>query len=89
MSGDKPFGIGDTFRGSIFLAVQNVFSTAVGVFGYAFLTRAITKADMGIVASLPILSAENIPMFLQGGKDRSRNSLRESVTVTPPYQSQG
>jgi len=41
--------------GSIYLSIQNVLSTLIGVFGYAFLARAITQEEMGAIAGLTLL----------------------------------
>lgn len=41
--------------GSIYLALGNILSTLIGVLGYAYLSRAITQEEMGIVAGLTLL----------------------------------
>ena len=42
--------------GSIYLTVQNILSTAIGVVGYAFMARMITREEMGVVAALSLLA---------------------------------
>ena len=43
--------------GSIHLTLQNVTSTAIGVFGIAYLARAITQEQMGILAAITFISS--------------------------------
>ena len=43
--------------GSIHLTLQNVTSTAIGVFGIAYLARAITQEQMGILAAVTFISS--------------------------------
>ena len=43
--------------GSIYLTAQNVLSTLIGVFGYAFLARMITVEQMGAIAGLTLLTS--------------------------------
>jgi O-antigen/teichoic acid export membrane protein len=41
--------------GSIYLTLQNLLSTLIGTFGVAFLARAITQEEMGILAALTLI----------------------------------
>lgn len=43
--------------GSIHLTLQNIISTAIGVFGIAYLARAITQEQMGILAAITFISS--------------------------------
>jgi stage V sporulation protein B len=41
--------------GSIYLILQNIASTVIGVLGYAFMARAITPKEMGVVAGVTLV----------------------------------
>jgi len=41
--------------GSIYLTLQNILSTLIGVLGYAYLSRAITQEEMGVIAGITLL----------------------------------
>ena len=41
--------------GSIYLTLQNILSTLIGVLGYAYLSRAITQEEMGVIAGVTLL----------------------------------
>jgi len=41
--------------GSVYLILQNIASTVIGVLGYAFMARVITQEEMGIVAGVTLL----------------------------------
>ena len=41
--------------GSIYLTLQSVLSTLIGVFGYAYMSRAITREEMGVIAGVTLL----------------------------------
>jgi len=43
--------------GSVYLTLQNVLSTIVGVSGYAFMARVITREEMGLIAGLTFTAA--------------------------------
>jgi len=42
--------------GSIYLTVQNILSTAIGVLGYGFMARMISREEMGVVVALTLLT---------------------------------
>ena len=42
--------------GYVYLTVQNILSTLIGVLGYSFLTRSISQVDVGVVAGLTLLA---------------------------------
>ena len=42
--------------GSIYLTLQNILSTAIGVLGYGFMARMISREEMGVVAALTLLA---------------------------------
>ena len=42
-------------RGGMYLALQSITSTIIGVLGYALLARVLSKAEMGAVAGLMLL----------------------------------
>jgi O-antigen/teichoic acid export membrane protein len=41
--------------GSIYLTLQNILSTLIGVLGYAYLSRAVTQEEMGAIAGVTLL----------------------------------
>ncbi|MBC7129697.1 oligosaccharide flippase family protein, partial [Candidatus Bathyarchaeota archaeon] len=41
--------------GSIYLTLQNILSTLIGVLGYAYMARAITQEEMGVIAAATLL----------------------------------
>ena len=41
--------------GSIYLTLQNILSTLIGVLGYAYLSRAVTQEEMGVIAGVTLL----------------------------------
>jgi len=43
--------------GSIYLTLRNILSTLIGVFGLAFLARAITQEDMGTLTVLTLIAS--------------------------------
>jgi len=55
--------------GYVYLTIQNVLSTLIGVLGYSFLTRSISQVDVGVVAGLTLLAS-----FFQLLSDYSLNS---------------
>ena len=42
--------------GYVYLTVQNILSTLIGVLGYSFLTRSISQVDVGAIAGLTLLA---------------------------------
>ena len=44
-------------KGSIYLTFQNVFSTLIGVSGFALMARMVTTDEMGVIAGLTLLSS--------------------------------
>jgi len=40
---------------SVYLILQNIFSTFIGVLGYAYMARAITQEEMGVIAGVTML----------------------------------
>jgi O-antigen/teichoic acid export membrane protein len=50
--------------GSVYLTLQNIFSTLIGVLGYAYMARAITQEEMGVIAGVIMLCS-----FIQTGVD--------------------
>jgi len=47
----------DVAYGSVYLTVQNILSTFIGVLGYSFLTRCVSQVDVGVVAGMMMLSS--------------------------------
>jgi len=43
--------------GSVYLTLQNIISTTIGVFGYAFMARMITQEQMGVIAGLTLITS--------------------------------
>ncbi len=41
--------------GSLYLTLQNIFSTLIGVLGYAYMARVITQEEMGVIAGVTML----------------------------------
>lgn len=41
--------------GSIYLTLQSILSTLIGVLGYAYMSRAITREGMGVIAGVTLL----------------------------------
>ncbi|MEM3547184.1 MAG: oligosaccharide flippase family protein [Candidatus Bathyarchaeia archaeon] len=41
--------------GSAYLTLQNIFSTLIGVLGYAYMARVITQEEMGVIAGVTML----------------------------------
>jgi hypothetical protein len=41
--------------GYVYLTVQNILSTLIGVLGYSFLARSVSQVDVGVVAGLTLL----------------------------------
>ncbi|MBS7611074.1 polysaccharide biosynthesis protein [Candidatus Bathyarchaeota archaeon] len=41
--------------GSVYLTLQNIFSTLIGVLGYAYMARVITQEEMGVIAGVTML----------------------------------
>ena len=52
---DEGLSIASVAVGSIYLVVQNVVSTVIGVLGYAFMARLVTQEEMGVVAGVTLL----------------------------------
>jgi O-antigen/teichoic acid export membrane protein len=44
-------------KGSIYLTLQNILSTLIAVFGFAFMARMITQEEMGVIAGLTLLTS--------------------------------
>ena len=42
--------------GYVYLTVQNILSTLIGVLGYSFLTRSVSQVDIGVIAGLTLLA---------------------------------
>jgi len=42
--------------GYLYLTIQNILSTLIGVLGYAILTRSISQVDVGAIAGLTLLA---------------------------------
>jgi len=42
---------------SIYLTLQNILSTIIGVLGYAYMARVITPAEMGVIAGITLLAS--------------------------------
>ncbi|MEM3956739.1 MAG: oligosaccharide flippase family protein [Thermoproteota archaeon] len=55
MPDDEGLSVASVAVGSMYLILQNVFSTVIGVLGYAFMARAITQEEMGVVAGVTLL----------------------------------
>ncbi|MBO3754635.1 MAG: oligosaccharide flippase family protein [Candidatus Brockarchaeota archaeon] len=55
MPDDEVLSVVSVAVGSIYLVLQNVFSTVIGILGYAFMARAITQEEMGVVAGFNLL----------------------------------
>ncbi|MCX8183371.1 MAG: oligosaccharide flippase family protein [Crenarchaeota archaeon] len=55
MPDDEGLNIASVAAGSIYLVLQNFFSTVISVLGYAFMARAITQEEMGVVAGVNLL----------------------------------
>lgn len=53
---DSGLTISKVALGSIHLIIQNILSMLIGVLGYAFMARVITKEEMGMVAGLTLLT---------------------------------
>jgi len=48
---DSKLGAVGIVLGSVYLTLQSIISTTIGVFGYAFMARMITQEQMGVIAS--------------------------------------
>jgi len=46
---------GSVAGGSIYLTLQNIPFTLIGVLGYAYLSRAVTQEEMGVIAGVTLL----------------------------------
>ncbi|MGQ9597666.1 MAG: oligosaccharide flippase family protein, partial [Thermoproteota archaeon] len=57
MAKEAPLTAAGVAVGSIYLTLQNVLSTLIGVLGYAYMARAITLAEMGVMAGVTLLSS--------------------------------
>jgi len=53
----ETLGASEVALGSIHLTLQRVFSTLISVFGVAFLARAITREEMGILSAITLISS--------------------------------
>jgi len=49
------WSIASVFVGSVYLILQNIVSTVVGVLGYSFMARMISQEEMGVVAGITLL----------------------------------
>jgi stage V sporulation protein B len=57
-------------KGSIYLTLQNIISPLIGVFGFAFLARAVTTNEMGVIAGL-LLLLSLVPLLSEFGLNTS------------------
>src|SRR3990172_700040 len=44
-------------KGSIYLSLQNIFSTVIAVLGFAFMARMVTADEMGVIAGLTLFTS--------------------------------
>lgn len=56
MSRDYDLNLAKVAVGSIYVTVQNILCTIIGVFGLVFLARMVTQEEMGVVAGLTLLT---------------------------------
>mgnify|MGYP005843575409 CR=1 FL=1 len=45
---------------SIYLTLQNILFTLIGVLGYAYISRAITQEEMGVIAGGTLLYSKHV-----------------------------
>ena len=55
MPSEEGLSAASVAMGSIYLILQNIASTVIGVLGYAFMARAITPKEMGVVAGVTLM----------------------------------
>lgn len=57
MSRDSELNAVGVVLGSIYLTLQNIISTLIGVLGYTFMARMITQEQMGVIAGLTLITS--------------------------------
>lgn len=55
LSRDSELNAVSVVLGSIYLTLQNIISTIIGIFGYTFMARMITQEQMGAIAGLTFI----------------------------------
>ena len=67
--------------GSIYLTLQNILLTLIGVLGYAYMARVVTPAEMGVTAGITLL-ASLIQIIVNLGLNSSIAKFKQKIKAS-------